>query len=45
MEITREMIEEFKEKADRPKALDADVKRLLLACGGDIDLAVSLMDR
>lgn len=43
MEITKQMIEEFKSKADRPKASDSDVTKLLQACGGDIDTAVNLI--
>jgi hypothetical protein len=37
-------IEEFKRKANRPNASDEDVKKLLKACGGDVNLAVSLMN-
>lgn len=36
-------IKEFKRRANRPNAADEDVKRLLNACGGDVDLAVSMM--
>lgn len=45
MEITREMIEEFKSKACKPHALDLDVIRLLAACGGNVDKAVQLMEK
>ena len=38
-EITKEMINEFKEKANRPNALDSDVEKLLKAFCGDIDKA------
>ena len=36
-------IKEFKEKANRPDASDNDVKKLIRACGGDVDKAVSLI--
>jgi hypothetical protein len=36
-------IKEFKEKANRPNASDNDVKKLIRACGGDVDKAVSLI--
>ena len=41
----KEKIEEFKVKSDRPFAADHDVEQLLRACGGDVDLAVSLIKR
>lgn len=41
----KEKIEEFKRKADRPHAADMDVEQLLRACGGNVDLAVSLIKR
>lgn len=41
----KEKIEEFKRKAERPHAADIDVEQLLKACGGDVDLAVSLIKR
>lgn len=37
-------IKEFKEKANRPDASDNDVKKLIRACGGDVDKAVSLIN-
>lgn len=36
-------IKEFKEKANRPDASDNDVKKLIRACGGDVDKAVALI--
>lgn len=39
----KEKIQEFKKKANRPNAWDNDVEKLLNACGGDLDLAVSLI--
>lgn len=36
-------IKEFKEKANRPDASDNDAKKLIRACGGDVDKAVSLI--
>lgn len=43
MEITKEMIEEFKMKSSSVNVLDSDVEKLIMACGGDIDLAVKLI--
>ena len=43
MEITREMIEEFKIKACRPHALDFDIIKLLSICGGNVEKAVQLI--
>ena len=45
MEITKEMIEEFKLKACKPHAFDQDVIRLLTTCGGNVDKAVHLMEK
>lgn len=33
----------LKKKTNRPNAWDADVKRLLIACGGDVDKAAALI--
>lgn len=45
MENTAEKIEEFKRKANKPDAIEEDVAKLLDACGGDVDMAVSLIER
>ena len=42
-EELKEKIEDFKIKAERPHALDTDVEKLLRACGGNVELAVSLI--
>lgn len=41
--MDKQKIEEFKRKANRPMASDGDVEKLLTSCGGDVDLAVSLI--
>ena len=43
MENLEAKIEELKEKTNRPNAWDADAKRLIIACGGDVDKAAALI--